>query len=84
MVFFGEKALKLDIRDKTLLNNKLTSYIKKLKPEIVLTHHWSDINKDHNIVFDCVTVATRPINNQNIMIETILFMLWYSLTLILT
>lgn len=66
LVFFGEKALKLDIRDKTLLNNKLTSYIKKLKPEIVLTHHWSDINKDHNIVFDCVTVATRPINNQNI------------------
>ena len=30
------------------------------------------------------TSYSAPINNQNIMIETILFMLWYSLTLILT
>ncbi len=37
--------------------------IKEIKPAIVYTHHFGDLNIDHRITFQAVLTATRPINN---------------------
>ena len=34
--------------------------IRREKPDIVYTHHWSDINIDHRITHDATVVACRP------------------------
>lgn len=30
-------------------------------PHVVYTHHWGDVNRDHSVVSEAVTVACRPI-----------------------
>ena len=46
-----------------LLNivQKLEPIIKKLKPEIVYTHHYNDLNVDHKITYAAVMTACRPL-----------------------
>lgn len=39
---------------------KLESIIKKLKPNIVYTHHYGDLNVDHRITHQAVMTACRP------------------------
>ena len=39
-------------------------YIKKYKPEIIYTHHSSDLNIDHQLTYQAVITATRPMENQ--------------------
>lgn len=34
--------------------------IETLKPDMILTHHFGDLNRDHRIVSESVMVATRP------------------------
>ncbi len=36
--------------------------IKIFKPDIIFTHHGGDLNIDHQIIFESVITATRPIN----------------------
>jgi N-acetylglucosamine malate deacetylase 1 len=37
--------------------------IDEIKPEIVYTHHYGDLNIDHRVVFNAVLTACRPINS---------------------
>lgn len=37
---------------------------KKIKPEIVFTHFWNDLNIDHVITYQAVITATRPLPEQ--------------------
>lgn len=37
-------------------------YIKKIKPDIIYTHHGGDLNVDHNYTNRAVMTATRPVN----------------------
>jgi len=60
IIFLGFKGLRLDSYKKSLLNSTLTDTFKKIKPKIVYTHHWGDVNFDHEIVFDMTIVACRP------------------------
>lgn len=39
---------------------KLETIIKKIKPNIIYTHHYGDLNIDHKIVNQAVLTATRP------------------------
>lgn len=41
---------------------KIEEYIKKIKPDIVYTHHSGDINIDHQKVYESVMTACRPCN----------------------
>ena len=34
--------------------------VRRLEPELVMTHFTGDVNQDHRIVFDATMVATRP------------------------
>ena len=35
-------------------------YIEKIKPEVIITHHFGDLNIDHQIVHSAVMTASRP------------------------
>lgn len=39
-------------------------FIAKYRPNIVYTHHSSDVNVDHQLVYDAVITATRPVPEQ--------------------
>ena len=66
--FIGfKKIFFLDFDDQKLDNYPLLQIIKKtesikkiIKPDIIYTHHHSDLNKDHRIVTESVMVAFRP------------------------
>lgn len=40
---------------------RIETVVSTAQPEIVYTHHWGDVNRDHRIVCEAVTVACRPI-----------------------
>ena len=48
-----------------LLNiiKEIEGYIKKIKPDIVYTHHGGDVNIDHRITYKAVMTACRPCNS---------------------
>jgi LmbE family N-acetylglucosaminyl deacetylase len=37
-------------------------YIQKIKPDVIYTHHYGDLNIDHTITYKVVLTATRPIS----------------------
>ena len=41
----------------------IESHIQKIKPEIIYTHHYGDLNIDHQITHKAVLTATRPIGD---------------------
>jgi len=45
---------------------KVEKVIKTFKPNIIYTHHPSDLNIDHNIVYKAVMTASRPVPNQSV------------------
>ncbi|MFH0774346.1 MAG: PIG-L deacetylase family protein [bacterium] len=60
-VFFLDLPdMQLDTIAHTELNGAIESCIKEVKPDILYTHHWGDVNKDHKLVFESTMVATRP------------------------
>lgn len=46
-------------------------YINKIKPDLIYTHHWGDLNIDHRITNEAVITACRPV--PGCFYETILF-----------
>lgn len=45
---------------------KVSSYVNKIKPSIVYTHHPGDLNVDHQRTSEAVTIACRPIENNSV------------------
>jgi LmbE family N-acetylglucosaminyl deacetylase len=39
----------------------LEKYIEKIKPDVIYTHHYGDLNVDHRKTYEAVLTATRPI-----------------------
>jgi N-acetylglucosamine malate deacetylase 1 len=42
------------------------NYVEKLKPEVVVTHHFGDLNIDHQITHQAVITACRPMYHQTV------------------
>lgn len=67
------KLMKADLFLEKLPDNKFDSlplleiikiiekHLKRIKPEIIYTHNFSDLNIDHRIVFESVITACRPL-----------------------
>lgn len=53
----------------TKINRVIEQYIDEIKPQIVLTHHFGDVNLDHQEIYKSVMVAARPM--QHMSVETI-------------
>lgn len=41
-------------------------YINRIQPEIIFVHHGGDLNIDHQLTFQAVVTATRPIGNYSV------------------
>lgn len=45
---------------------KVSLYVDKFKPNIVYTHHFGDLNIDHQMTTEATTIACRPIENPSV------------------
>jgi len=54
----------LDTLPITTVIQTLESYINKLEPTVVYTHHNGDLNRDHKVCHEATLVATRPLPGQ--------------------
>ncbi|MFC1709840.1 PIG-L deacetylase family protein [Candidatus Omnitrophota bacterium] len=44
---------------------KIEKIAKKTKPNIIYTHHWGDLNKDHRVCLEATLTAFRPTKREN-------------------
>lgn len=44
----------------------ITTYIERINPTIIYTHHTGDLNIDHQLTSESIIIATRPIQNKNL------------------
>jgi len=66
MKFLNYRDQKLDQIPVLELAKKVESVIKELKPEIVYSHFWGDLNQDHQMVFNATSIAVRPLPGSTI------------------
>ncbi len=60
-VMFGELPDQgLDAMSLSDVARSIEDAVLKIDPQIIYTHHWGDINRDHRILSEAVMVATRP------------------------
>ena len=60
-VLFGDLPdMRLDTVPHTEVNAVIENAVDEIKPEIVFTHHFGDVNLDHQMVYRSTLVATRP------------------------
>ena len=57
---------RLDSVDLLDVVKSIEYYLEKLKPEVVVTHHSSDLNIDHQIIHQAVVTSCRPEPNNTI------------------
>ena len=57
---------KLDSISLTKLAKDIESIINKVKPNIVYTHFWEDMNQDHKRVFEASLIATRQVPKSSV------------------
>jgi len=57
---------RLDSIPLTKLSKDIEMIIRKIKPNIVYTHFWDDMNQDHKRVFEASLIATRQTPNSSV------------------
>lgn len=60
VIYGGLPDMKLDVTPHTDINQVIEDAIDAIKPDVVFTHFWGDVNKDHQAVYESTLVATRP------------------------
>lgn len=63
---FDYPDMQLDTIPHVVLNKAIEQGITRIKPEVVYTHHWGDVNKDHRLVFESTMVAVRPVEHSSV------------------
>ena len=66
VVFLGFPEQKLDRVSVTDINQSIEKTIVRISPRVLYTHHYGDLNKDHQIVFEATMVAARPFSRSPI------------------
>ena len=60
-VIFGDLPdMKLDTVDHVTVNAVIESAVDRIQPQVVFTHHFGDVNLDHQMCYRSTLVATRP------------------------
>ncbi|MFJ8066642.1 PIG-L deacetylase family protein [Psychrobacillus sp. NPDC096426] len=60
-IFLEYPNLLLETFPLHVITKEIESLVVKYEPSIIFTHHYGDINKDHQIVFQAVLTAARPL-----------------------
>lgn len=64
-VIFGDLPdMRLDTLEHVRINAVIEQAIRSIEPDVVYTHFYGDINKDHSLVFESTMVAIRPVPSQ--------------------
>lgn len=64
-IHYGELPdMKLDKTPHIVINQVIEKVINEVKPDIVFTHFWGDVNRDHQEVYRSTLVAVRPVMGQ--------------------
>lgn len=61
--FLGLPDQQLDARPILEVIRPIEEAVSALRPEVVYTHHWGDLNRDHRVVSEAVMVACRPVGD---------------------
>ena len=64
VIFLDYPNLEMDTFSLHTINKKIEALIKKYDPDIIFTHHYGDINRDHQVTYQAVLTAARPLPNQ--------------------
>jgi LmbE family N-acetylglucosaminyl deacetylase len=59
--FLGFPDQRIDARPIVEITQTMEKVLREVKPEIVYTHHWGDLNRDHRVVSEAAQVACRPV-----------------------
>jgi LmbE family N-acetylglucosaminyl deacetylase len=59
--FLGFPDQRMDARPLVEITQTIEGVLREVEPEVVYTHHWGDLNRDHRIVSEAVQVACRPV-----------------------
>ena len=59
--FLGLPDQRLDTLPILEVIQAIEKVVDAFQPEVLYTHHWGDVNRDHAVVCEAVSVATRPI-----------------------
>ncbi|HEY4122803.1 MAG TPA: PIG-L deacetylase family protein [Byssovorax sp.] len=62
LVFLGLPDQRLDARPILDVVQPIERIFDQVGAEVVYTHHWGDINRDHRVVSEAVMVAARPVS----------------------
>ncbi|WP_129709789.1 PIG-L deacetylase family protein [Priestia megaterium] len=63
VIFLEHINLELEMIPLHELTKEIEQLIQKYKPVKIFTHHYGDLNKDHQITFQAVLTAARPLPN---------------------
>lgn len=58
--------MRLDSIPHVEINKVIEELVQELKPQVVYTHFWGDVNVDHQEVFRSTMVAVRPTSSQSV------------------
>lgn len=61
VIFLEYPNLLLETFPLHVINKEIEILVEKYEPSIIFTHHYGDINKDHQILFQAVLTAARPL-----------------------
>ncbi|WP_060207332.1 PIG-L deacetylase family protein [Sporosarcina koreensis] len=61
VIFLEHPNLLLEMMPLHVLTKDIEELIEKYDPSIIFTHHYGDVNRDHQILFQAVLTATRPL-----------------------
>ncbi|MDP4093172.1 MAG: PIG-L deacetylase family protein [Bacillota bacterium] len=48
------------------ITRTIEKHIERFRPDIVYTHHYGDLNKDHRLTFEAVITACRPVGEYSV------------------
>lgn len=61
VIFLEHENLLLEMIPLHVINKEIEKLLEKYEPSMIFTHHYGDINKDHQILFQAVLTASRPL-----------------------
>ena len=61
IIFLEYPNLLLETFPLHVINKEVEALLAKYEPSMIFTHHYGDINMDHQILFKAVLTATRPL-----------------------
>ena len=66
IIYCGLPDMRLDTVPHIEVNAAIESVVNDIKPDVVYTHFYGDVNMDHRCVYESTLVAVRPVPGQSV------------------